>query len=267
MLRSIKELQGFSIRATDGDIGKVHDVYFDSESSMVRYIVVDTGPWLIGKKVLVSPVALHEPDWEAEALPVELTKDQVKDSPDWRADRPISRQDEVAYHDHFRWPYYWGSAFGGYTSGGAYLGTAPMADLWGQYATRRPEMVEREDAERAQDSKLHSAREVIGYDVEAEDGEVGKIDDLLLDDESWTVSYLVVETRGFRPGEKVLISPEWIDAVDWQGSHVHVDVTCSSMETAPEYEPDMPPDKAYERRLFEHYGRERRWASTPGRHR
>jgi uncharacterized protein YrrD len=268
MLRSVKDLQGFSIRATDGDIGRVHDVYFEARSSRVRYIVVEAGPWLIGKKVLVSPVALGKPDWDSQALPANLTKEQVKDCPDWDADRPMTRQDERVYHDYFHWPYYWGPGGAGYAGTSGFFVAAPEALLWGQQGrVDTPDDGREETTGGLTDNNLRSARDIAGYKVEAEGGEIGDVHDFLFEDEGWNIRYIVVDTGGWLPGKKVLVSPEWVTTVDWRDSHIHVDVHRDAIESAPEYNTDVALDRSYEQRLYAHYGRQPSWAVRAGKER
>jgi len=95
MLRSLKKLFGNKILATDGQIGRVHDFYFDDQEWTVRYMVADTGGWLKGRLVLISPAALGEADWGAESFPVNLTRQQIGESPGIEEDLPVSRQQEI----------------------------------------------------------------------------------------------------------------------------------------------------------------------------
>ena len=95
MMRNVNDLRGYAIRATDGVIGTVVDFYFDDQDWGIRYLVVDTGNWLSGRKVLISPLALGLPDWMIRELPVSLTKSQVKRSPDIDTKKPVSRQHEA----------------------------------------------------------------------------------------------------------------------------------------------------------------------------
>ena len=98
MLRNVKDLRGYAIRATDGVIGHVDDFYFDDEAWAIRYLVVETGRWLPDRQVLISPISIGHPDWSAQLLPVSLTKAQVKGSPDIDTKKPVSRQREATYH-------------------------------------------------------------------------------------------------------------------------------------------------------------------------
>ncbi|HXH21990.1 MAG TPA: PRC-barrel domain-containing protein [Dehalococcoidia bacterium] len=257
MLRSFKDTQGIAIQATDGEIGKVRDVFFDAEQWTVRYFVIDTGPWLLGRKVLIAPVAVRGLDWECRTLDVQLTKQQVKDSPDIDTDRPVSRQAEIAYHDYYRWPYYWGG--GGLIGTGAYVGVAPEAYLEGK---AEPEALPGTPADVASqgDPNLHSAREVAGYKIGATDDSFGSVDDFLIDDEAWLIRYLVLDSGGFlQSGQKYLVGVPWIEYVSWADRKVHVDLPRAKIEAAPVYTPDLRLDREYEERLHAHYGLPEYW--------
>lgn len=107
MLRSVNDLEGYAIEASDGKVGKVIEFYFDDEKWTVRYLVADTGGWLTGRKVLISPSALGDIDWDSRQLHVDMPKKRVENSPDIDTDKPVSRQHERAYYDYYSYPYYW----------------------------------------------------------------------------------------------------------------------------------------------------------------
>lgn len=254
MLRSMKDLQGFTIGASDGDIGQVTAFYFDDASFTVRHLVVDTGGWLAGRLVLISPIALREIDWEAGRIDAALTQAQVEQSPDINTAQPVSRQHEIEYYRHYGYPNYWTGPYlwGPVPYPGIALapGGLPVSDReqrwdWG--------------AEHG-DPHLRSSDEVIGYYLEARDGDLGHVEDFLVDDESWTIRYMVVDTRNWWPGKKVLVSPEWIERIDWNESKVHVDLTRDGIRNGPEYDPSAPIEREYESRLYDYYGRPRYWS-------
>jgi sporulation protein YlmC with PRC-barrel domain len=251
MLIRISDLNGYTVRATDGDIGTVHDVYFDAESWTVRYLVVDAGGWLTGRRVLVSPRAVRGSDPEAQRLDVALTRQQVENSPHVDTERPVSRQHEIEFARHYEYPYYWGGPFR--------WGFEPYP---GAVSAPRRSAVEEEILARdrqSADPNLHSAREVTGYYLGATDGDLGHVDDFLVDDLTWAIRYMVVDTRNWLPGKKVLVSPEWIRDVSWADSRVFVELRREAVERAPEYDPAAPLEREYERRLHEHYGRRSYW--------
>jgi hypothetical protein len=250
MLKSVEELKRYTVQAIDGDVGSVAEFYFDDEKWTVRYLVADTGSWLMGRTVLISPLALGKVDWNSRELWVNMNKERVENSPGIETDKPVSRQHEINYHDYYGYPYYW---------------TGPY--LWGPfyypasypgYAAGGPSAVEKEFAAAKQqqtDVHLRSTKEVTNYYIEASDGDIGHVEDFLIDDESWTIRYLVIDTRNWWPGKKVLVSPEWIRSINWRDSKVHVDLTREAIRNGPEYEPNALPSRDYEKRLYDHYGR------------
>ncbi|MEO7889701.1 MAG: PRC-barrel domain-containing protein [Vicinamibacterales bacterium] len=257
MLRSVKDLKGYAIKATDGDVGRVHDFYFDDEAWAIRYLIVDTGSWLPGRRVLISPIAIGHPDWSARRLPISLTKTQVKDGPDIDTEEPVSRQHEVNYFGYYGYPYYWGGT--GVWGMGAYPGylmTAP-AVLPQSQTQAGAEATEHDSA----DSHLRSIKEVTGYHIQASDGEIGHVEDFLVDDETWAIRYIVVDTSNWWGGNTVLLAPPWIQRVSWSDSKAFVDLTRESVESAPRYESAAHVDRQQEAALYEHYGRRDYWTA------
>lgn len=253
MIRSIKHLRGNDIAAKDGSLGDVHDFFFDDHSWQLRYLVVDTGNWLPGRRVLVAPQAIARIDDKGDKVAVALSQDDIKNSPSIHTDEPVSRQYEIALADHFRWPYYWDH----YASG---VGVPPMIpSLQHAPAAADPRGPEREDVVPQGDPNLRSAAEVEGYHVAARDGDIGHIDDFLVSDGDWTLRYIVVATRNWLPGKKVLVAPAWTRGIDWSQQKLLVDATKDAIKAAPEYDSDTVFDEALERRIFQHYGKQPYW--------
>jgi stress response protein YsnF len=249
MLRSTKDLRGYAIRATDGDIGKVHEFLFDDLAWIVRYLVVDTGNWLPGRQVLLWPGILGQPDWGTQSLPVGLTKEQVEHSPHISSDEPVSRQMETDLHTYYGWTPYWR---GGLPVFG--LGAAAAAEMIAHTAEEKDEEEEQES-----DPHLRSTREVIGYHIQARDGEIGHVEDFVIYDESWFIRYLVINTRNWLPGRKVLVAPAWAEQVNWVERKVYVDLGRETIKNSPEFDPSMPINREYEVRLYDYYGRPKYW--------
>lgn len=238
MLRSIDSLLGYTIAATDGNVGKSQDFLFHDNDWAIRYLVVDTGDWLPGRKVLLTPEALGSPNFVGKIFPVELTCEQIEKSPPLEKDKPVSRQHEHEIHLHYAWPAYWGAEVLG-----------PPASATEQ---REPEG----------DSHLRSAKEVSGYHIEATDGKIGHVEDFIVDDDAWVVRYLVIDTKNWLPGRKVLVSPQWADSVSWTSRQVKVGLSREAIEKSPEYDPNAPVNREYEERLYDFYGRPQYWTET-----
>jgi len=246
MLRRMKDLKGFAIGARDGDIGEVSDFIFDDKTWTVRYLVVDTGGWLSGRNVLISPIVIDRVDWDGKRLPVLLTQEQVKNSPDISMNEELSAQDEVKYYDYYGWPYYWTGD-----------------DVWGPVALPRDlvnEGINRKIAltDEVNRSHLRSMKDVSGHTIQATDGEIGHVEDFVIDDEPWAIRYIVVDTGNWWPGKKVLVAPPWISHVDWKSSNVYVNMSCEAVKGSPEFDPDKL-DRAYESELYKHYGQDNYW--------
>lgn len=242
MLRNMKEIEGYAIRATDGDIGHVTDFYFDDDAWVIRYLIVDTGTWLSSRKVLISPFAIGQPNWEEKVVPVSITKAQVKNSPDIDTNKPISRQHEMGYLGYYGYPIYWGSA--GLWGGGAYpamMLPGYMAALLAISPTGSSEAessLERAAAAQHQndDTHLRDCKTVMGYHVQATDGDIGHVEGFLVDDETWAIRYIIVNTSDWWMGHKVLIAPQWIDDVNWFDATVTVNVTQQAVKDAAPYD-------------------------------
>lgn len=244
MLRDLNGLRGRTIHATDGELGTVDDFYFDDKTWDIRYAVVRTGSWLAGRKALISAALLkREPDWRARTLPVLLTREQVRNSPDTDTQKTVTRLHEEELHKHYSWPIYWGESFlAGSMSGGTIF---PSKEEAQESPQTRPKP----------ESHLQSARVVTGYRLHAADGAIGHVHDYIVDDKRWAIRYLVAATGTWLPGRKVLISPHWIERVDWETSEVFVDLTRLAIRESPPYDPDLPVSADYESGLYDHYGR------------
>jgi hypothetical protein len=246
-----ERLLGFAIRATDGELGTIDDLYFDDETWGVRYFVVDTGGWLGGRRVLISPISVTHADWMAKRLDVVLTQKQVAHSPEVNTHQPVSRQHEAAFLGYYGYPYYWG---GPYMWGPAFYPLG-LADSVSVTAEAMADNIRRESA----DSHLRSIEAVTGYRIEATDGEIGHVDGFVIDDEAWAIRYIEVATRNWWPGQRVLVSPDWVKRVSWTESRVFVGLSREAMKDGPEYTDSTPITREYENRLHLHYGRPPYW--------
>ena len=226
MLRNAKTLRGYRLHALDGEIGTVDQFYFDDEHWTIRYLVADTGNWLRGRQVLLSPHALTVVRGAEQAIGINQTKAQIEESPSLESDKPVSRQFEEAYHGYYGWPMYWS---GPYTRG-----SYPFM------MRNRENLRQTAHAERTWDAHLRSTRDVTGHHIQASDGEIGHVDDFMIDDEAWAIRYLVIDTRNWWPGKKVLVSPQWIERVSWDASKVFVNLSSEAIRGSPEYTDGSP---------------------------
>jgi sporulation protein YlmC with PRC-barrel domain len=246
MLHKVKTLKGYSLDSLDGEIGAVKEFYFDDKHWTIRYLVADTGSWLTGRQVLISPYALVEAIKAEHHITVNLTKKQIEDSPSLDIDKPVSRQFEEVYNDYYEWPMYWGGPY-----------------MWGAYpyavVCDREKKSESTQGEKAWDPHLRSTHDVSGYHIQAEDGEIGHVEDFVIDDETWAIRYLVIDTRNWWPGKKVLVSPQWIERVSWNESKVFVNLIRDAIKQSPEYTEESLITRDYEAILHIHYKRQGYW--------
>lgn len=236
-LRNLKDLSGFALAARDGEIGKLKEVYFDDQVWFVRYVVVHMGGRLLGREVLITPQVIESVDEDARRIVVKLTRQQVENSPSVSSERPVSRHYEAEYHRYYGLEPYW-------AMGPIGAPPAPRPIPLPAVPPREPEH-----------PHLRSSDEVCGYHIAARDGEIGKVEDFVIDDSDWSIAYVAIDTRRWLPGRTVLISPAWITAVDWPGRSITVDLDRDGIESAPDYDPSKVITADYEARLFAHYGK------------
>jgi len=233
MLRNASAIKGYSIAASDGQIGTVSDFLFDDASWLVRWLVVDTGKWLTGRKVLLPPSVLGHLDPNGPEFSIKLTKKQIKESPDIDTQRPVSRQFEANIYDYYGWSPYWGTG-AGYLVGGFGFGGGALTAFPTPGSQRRAEdilIAQQSD----DDPHLRSIEAVTGYHIHATDGEVGHVEDFLMEDSDWSIRDLVVDTKNWWPGNKVLISPRSIQKIDWMDNQVKLNIDRERVKSSPAF--------------------------------
>ncbi|WP_321479938.1 PRC-barrel domain-containing protein [uncultured Bacteroides sp.] len=247
MLISVKKLNGYKLNSLDGEIGKAKEFYFDDKYWTIRYLVADTGGWLTGRKVLISPYSLIRVDKEAEHIDVDLTKKQIEDSPLLESDKPVSLQFEESYYGYYGSPMYWAGSY-----------------MWGYYPyiLRERERWEKSTKEeRTWDPHLRSTYNVDGYYIQASNGEIGHVEDFIINDETWEIVYLVIDTKNWWPGKKVLVSPRWMEQVSFDESKLVVNLSREAIKEAPEYVEESLLTREYELKLHEYYNQKGYWSN------
>jgi hypothetical protein len=225
MLQNINELYGKKLAASDGDIGHVKDFYFDDKIWVIRYLVADTGSWLTGRLVLLSPHAFGKFDQPEKTLHIKLVKKQIESSPSIESHKPVSRQYEIEYYRYYGWPAYWnGGAMWG--PGGYPVVMPPSKD----------EMEAHLEHHHRDDKHLRSTHAVTGYHIQTVDGIIGHVSGLMVDDRSWAIRELVVETGHWYSGKEILISPSKIERISYEESKVFVNLTKADIQRTAENE-------------------------------
>jgi uncharacterized protein YrrD len=249
MLNKALTLKGYQLASLDGDIGKVKEFYFDDQHWVIRYLVAETGDWLTDRQVLISPYALIAVLKDVQHVAIDLNKKQIEDSPSLDTDKPVSRQFEETYYGYYGWPMYWNGPY-----------------IWGTYPylPRDPAEWKRNPKEmEAWDPHLRSTQDVSGHAIQATDGEIGHVEDFIIDDETWAIRYLLVDTQNWWPGKKVLLSPKWIGRVSWSESKVFVNLSREAIQNSPEYSEEAMLTRDYETKLHRHYPLPEYWSYKP----
>lgn len=261
MLWNASLLDEFTIAATDGTIGRISDCLFDDETMAVRWFVLDTGKLFPGRKVLIPP-GVTQPDTDRRVLRIDMTIADIEDSPDLDADAPVSRQHEQRLHDYHRWEPYW--LGGPYAPGAAAMAIPVIGAVPPQHRPDVPQDALQDGPgsgrRREGDPHLRSAREVTGYYIHATDGDLGHVEDLLIDPGDWLVRYFEVDTRNWWPGKKVLISTHAVTGIDHIGETVALNLTRDQIRGAPEYDPAQTIDRAFEQSYYGYYGYPAYWS-------
>jgi hypothetical protein len=248
MLRVESVLKGYAIEATDGKIGSVSDVLFDDATWKIRWLVVETGGWLGGRKVLIHPSVVGQPDDYFERIPVTLTRAQVEQSPSIMQDQPVSRQVENSMYSYYGWDPLWGGQWFAQGAMGYPLMASP---LYGGTSTleRRADTAHLED----QDPHLRSISAVTGYHLRGTDGTIGHVKGFLIDDQSWVVHYLIVDTRNWWLSNDVLLAPFVVKEIDWSATEILLNVTREQVKSSPPWQPTAEIPQDYQERLHSHY--------------
>ncbi|MCX6865481.1 MAG: PRC-barrel domain-containing protein [Verrucomicrobia bacterium] len=225
MLKNINDIYGTRVAATDGNIGHVRDFYFDDQKWIIRYMIVDTGNWLPGRQVLLSPHAFDGFGPDGDAISVRLTKDQIENSPSIESHRPVTRQYEHDYFHYYSWPPYWdnGSMWG--------VGEIPVL--------LPPPVLENlrgKGPDPRDDIHLRSTQSVTGYDIAAADGSLGSVAGFLVDHISWAILNLVVETGHWYSGKRILISTSAVQKISYAEAKVMVKLTRADLQRTHEDE-------------------------------
>jgi len=236
MLRSLKDLEGYRVRGTDGDLGTVSNFLLEDAGWACRYMVVGTGGPFRTHEVLIPPKSFGRAEWSGRTFPIALTCQGIRESPGVETDPPVSQQHEQDFYRYYR-------CYG-------------YPDLWARTGEPPP-------AHGEEDLHLWSARVLRGYRIHACDGELGHVDDFIVDDRTWRVRYFVVRTSTWWLGRLVLVPPRRTKEVSWDEGRIYLGVTRQEVEDSPAWDASAPVNHAYDEHLFDYYGRPT-YGDSPG---
>ncbi len=237
MFWSFSALVGYPIKATDGQLGTVVSFLYEPSDWSIRWLIIDTGGWLSGRRTLLPISALGQPDPKAHHLPVNLTMKQVESSPEIDDGEPLSEDTELLVCEHYNLSQRDGRIPG---------------DRDGKTPPDQAAVATREV--RNHDCGLRNIADIIGFSIEANDGEIGHAEDFLIDIERWQISYLMVHSSTWWTDDKRLISPLSIEGIDSARSIIHLDVACQKVKDSPRYVPSETVDGAFDELFHSYYG-------------
>lgn len=230
MLIAFQAVMRATVEGTDGTIGSLRDLIFARDSWRIRYVSITTGEFFGNRRALLSPQAVIQTDWRNGSLAVNAAREQIGSMPRLDGELP-SRHEEQELTCHFGWPPYWETTVP--------VVTEEPPDLWG-------------------------ANELIGYDVECQDGDVGYLEDLIFDDHAWRIRYFVVDIGSWLSGRRVLAAPDWVREIDWDSRDVRLSLTRQEIQDGPSFDPHAPVNRHYEHQLHDYYGRPKYWETAGG---
>jgi len=242
MLIPTKTCRHLALRGLDADFGRVQEFFIDDRTWAVRYLVADTGGWLRGRQVLLSPHALRAVQPADHVIPVDLTRQQVEASPPVDSDEPLSRHWEDAYHRYYAWPAYWAGS-PTIIGGGPIL--APIPLITDILDDDNPDHI---DA----DPHLLSSAALIGHRIQSLDGDIGHVSDVIISDDTWSVAYIEIDTGNWL-GRKSLIARDWLERASWSREVVQVHLHREAIRQAPILPTGGEISAEYEVALHQHY--------------
>jgi hypothetical protein len=241
MLRPLEPIVGYDIDGIEETIGKVADFYFDDATWDIRYVVVDTGSWLIDRKVILSPEAFDEPDWRSEKMPTSLSKKEIEESPGIDADKPVSREKEIDIFKFFRWAPYWNAT----NASGIYA------------AATTPPVVNESDSNTAENDEaktnIRSFEEVRNYLAHTIKDDAGKVRDFIIDDNNWKIRFLVIDIGSLLKSREILVPVKFVTSIDWHKAAIELALDKATLEQVPEYDDNEMITNEYEERIKPFY--------------
>ncbi len=252
MLRLLHDILGYKLDAKDDEFGRVKDFLFDDDHWTVRYLVADTGRWIPKRKVLISPAVLDKPDWEGKDFPVNLTREEIEQQPDLGEAHVVTRNDEWKWYAAYGYPYYYmpDSAF----AWG--IGAIPVSIF---EIDRMKAAEQSSPPDELKKRIFRSLRQIHGYSITSGHDALGTVDDLVMDDETWTIRYIKVDAHPLDAERMLLLAPQWLDAADWQAGTLNCRIPRDEVYSSPGFHPDRAIERSYEHELHAYYREPAYW--------
>jgi len=247
MLLCLQDLKGYTVQATDGEIGAVADFYFDDLQWNLRYAIIEVGQWLAPRKVLITPAVFDRlPNHSHKTFSVSISREQVRISPDIDTNLPITRRHEFDLHNHYGWNPDW-------------FGTIPIGIPYPDFYLPKNVSDPNIEPEISFDPHLYSAKTVKGYSVQTSDEFAGHVTDFIAEIESWKIRYLVVDNGKWLPSRKCIVASSWIKSVSAEEEYVNADVPLKTIHSSLPFSHYATVTREYEQALYSHYNRKGYW--------
>ncbi len=246
MLYSAATIKKLKIQTSDGAYADIEDIYFDDISWSIRYFVADIGTWLSARLVLVSPEAIRRYSEESKTFQTNLTRQQIIDSPAFDSEKTVSRQHEENLRQFYGWSPYWFASRDIYPLAGIYMYPLYGASLSHEGGWREDQLPPtvagdvqtRVDQDKEQEVHLRSFNEVLNYSLRAIDGDIGELDDLLIESETWRITHIIADARKWWPGGQFVIDRGLVQDISWNDRNIVVSMTRDEVKDAPPYDRD-----------------------------
>jgi len=239
MKRSLKNLVGFKIKETNGKKGNVVDFLFDEERWIIRYLEVELGTFFNDRKVLIGRTFLDKPEWYDSIFPINISISDIENAPELKEHLPVSIKYEEEFNKHYRIINYW---------------DLPVSAIATMYPPRPIKVPTKDINEKDLNTKLRSFNEVLDYHVHANDGIIGHLNDLIIDDEDWQIVYAVIDTSNWIPWSKIVIIPiNRLEEISYVQSEIKVNLSTERIKNSPEYIDCTQIKNEYEKLLYEFY--------------
>jgi uncharacterized protein YrrD len=247
MFQSLRQMTGYTVHSNDGQqIGAVTNFLFDDMRWVIRYMVLKTGSDMGGKRVLLAPVAITDLDQDHRTISTQMQPDQIAASPGIGSSNPVTRQQEIEIHEFYRWPAYWDEA-NEVPPAEAGMSGWPVTEMMTEVESLR-----KEQGESQQKPHLRSFEETLGFTIRSRDGEdAGTLDDLIVHEQNWRVSYMIVSTDGILPSRKVVLSPASVVKFDWENEELALDLTRETIQNGQEYHQDISIERSSDEELYQ----------------
>lgn len=244
MRRSLKELLGYSIKATDGHHGDINDFLFDGNNWIINYIHADLGTIFKDKKVIIPRMFWKNPSWINQNFEVSLSIKDIENGPLIDEYLPVSKQYEKELLKHFDLQSHimrFQSQSVLQTAGNIHLENAFTKSVSEDYENK---------------GSLRSFREVCNYSIRTKDGFKGKLNDLIIDDSNWEVKYIIIDLNGSIPwSRKVLINVNWIERISYPKKSIKINLNSDSLLNSKDFNPNELVNTKKVTKRFDYLGR------------